>query len=418
MRYEEFEQLALAYGSPFYIFDRDAFVANLRDLRSAFEAHYSKLVIGYSYKTNHLPDLCAIARDEGVYAEVVSRLELDLALKLGCASNQIIFNGPLKRDEDLELALGSGVMVNADSAREIDIIERYARKHADQQLGIGLRLNIPLVDEHGVSHLQGGVAVGRFGMSPQVLEDAARRVATMSNVRVVSLHGHVSSTSRSPWVYRMIVKALADAAEELFSDSIEFLNIGGGYFGRRVPAMGFSDTPTYNDYAEAVGAELREHGWIRERVPTLVIEPGMAVTADTMSFITRVFEVKELGGKRLAMVDGTLFNVKPTMHSRNQPFEIARSGASNGSRGSYTVVGSTCMEKDRLLEEIECDGIGRDDFIRIDNVGAYAHVLTPPFIQPAPAIIAPNGSGYDLVRRRQSFDDFYATYPMPESGEA
>lgn len=412
MRYDELARLADVHGSPFYLFDRAAFVANLKDMREAFEARYPSVVIGYSYKTNHLPDLCSIARDNGAWAEVVSRLELDLALALGCQGEQIIFNGPLKRDEDLELALREGVLVNADSMREVDFLERFAAE-SGRSIRVGLRINVPLIDDDGVSHLQEGVPVGRFGLQLGEVADVAARLEGNAAVRVVSLHGHVSSTSRSEWVYRKIVRTLADAAETLFPDTIEYLNVGGGFFGRRVPEMGFVDSPTYSDYAEAIGEEMAAHRWVQRAHPTLVVEPGMAVTADTMSFVTRVFEVKHLGDRTLAMVDGTLFNVRPTMHRRNLPFVPVRREETDGGRQTYTVVGSTCMEKDRLLEDIECGELSRDDFVVIGNVGAYGHVLTPPFIQPAPAILAREGAEYVEVRRRQRFEDFYATYDIP-----
>ena len=53
-------------------------------------------IIGYSYKTNYLPSLIKEMSNLGAYAEVVSRLEYDLALKIGVKPNKIIFNGPLK----------------------------------------------------------------------------------------------------------------------------------------------------------------------------------------------------------------------------------------------------------------------------------------------------------------------------------
>ena len=46
---------------------------------------------------------------------MVSRLEYDLALKIGQPPDKIIFNGPVKQYEDIELALNNGSIVNLDS---------------------------------------------------------------------------------------------------------------------------------------------------------------------------------------------------------------------------------------------------------------------------------------------------------------
>jgi diaminopimelate decarboxylase len=68
------------------------------------------------------------------------------------------------------------------------------------------------------------------------------------------------------------------------------------------------------------------------------------------------------------------------------------------------------MEKDRLLQEVDCGEIKRGDFIRIENVGAYTVVLTPPFIHPAPPVLVRGPDGYVAIRRRQNFNDFFGTY--------
>lgn len=410
MIYEDLEKIAASHGAPFYLFDREAFTRNFQDIRTAFTRHYPRVLIGYSYKTNYIPFVCRIAGDLGAYAEVVSRLELDLALRIGCEPARIIFNGPVKSRSDIELALGTGMLLNIDSFAELELVEKYALRHPDAAVCIGLRVNMTLTDEEEKSHIQEGLPTGRFGFSQEGLAEAALRLRRLGNVRVNSLHGHTSSTSRSLWVYQTITRTLAEAAARHFPESIDYLNVGGGFFGRRVPAMGLTDTPTYADYAATVGAELSRHPWVEARRPHLVIEPGMAVVADTLSFFTRVFTVKKIGGRRLAVVDGSIFNVKPTMHRRNHPFAVIKKNGGSGRRERYDVVGATCMEKDCLLQEVDCEEIEEGDFIRLDNVGAYTVVMTPPFIHPAPAIVMRDGSVDTIVRRRQTFDDVFAGY--------
>ena len=89
--------------------------------------------MAYSYKTNYTPYLCRIIKSKGGFAEVVSRLEYDLALKVGQKPNKIVFNGPVKCYEDIALALGNKSIVNLDSWTEIDHVAKYARKHPEQR---------------------------------------------------------------------------------------------------------------------------------------------------------------------------------------------------------------------------------------------------------------------------------------------
>lgn len=408
--YRELAEIALQHGSPFYIFDKDAFTRNFREIRAAFSQRYPQVTIGYSYKTNYIPYLCRLIQDLGGYAEVVSRLELDLALKIGCPAAEIIYNGPIKRAEDIAFALSAGVIVNIDTMRELEFVTQIAKLNPETSIRIGLRINISLVDNKGKSHLQNELPSGRFGFAANGIKAAVRQLKSSPNVRVCSLHGHTSSSNRSVWGYQTIAAKLAEVGGRYFPETISFLNVGGGFYGRPVPSMGMTDTPSFDDYAAAICDVLSQHPWIKERQPRLVIEPGMAIAADTLSFITQVFEVKRMEDQRLAVVDGSIFNVKPTLHQRNHPFAVIKKEIGAGPKVRYSIVGATCMEKDRLLQEIESVEIDREDFIRIENVGAYTVVMTPPFINPAPPIVVRGPKGYVAIRRRQDFNDFFGNY--------
>ena len=125
--YRELAEIAQQHGSPFYIFDKEAFIHNFKDIRAAFTQRYPFVTIGYSYKTNYIPYLCRLIQNLGGYAEVVSRLELDLALKIGCAPAEIIYNGPIKTADDIAFALSSGIVVNIDTIRELEFVTHMAR---------------------------------------------------------------------------------------------------------------------------------------------------------------------------------------------------------------------------------------------------------------------------------------------------
>ena len=90
------ENLAEEYGDAFYILDTAQFRTNFAELKKAFSDIYDKFNIAYSYKTNYTPKLCGIVDELGGYAEVVSDMEAEIALRLGVTPSKIIFNGPYK----------------------------------------------------------------------------------------------------------------------------------------------------------------------------------------------------------------------------------------------------------------------------------------------------------------------------------
>jgi diaminopimelate decarboxylase len=435
---------SLAGGSPFYRVNRQRFQSNFDDLTAAFSSRYMPLILAYSYKTNYLPYLCQIITQKGGWAEVVSRMEYDLALKVGQDPKRIIFNGPVKTADDIALALDNDTLVNADSKSELDLILDYADKHPGRAIPIGLRINIGLSDEAGRSHIQNSLKVGRFGLdpgdfgkkckmqkgeckineSPVAMPDTKWEINSSfdiqhstlqtDNLKIVSLHGHTSTTDRSAWCFEVITRTLCDIAEKHFPGTVEMINIGGGFFGKMHPGMPFQNVPAFADYAQSICNVLQQSAWVQQKKPTLVIEPGVAMAADCVSFVTKVMSVKSIQDRLFVTVDGSAFNTKPTFHSLNMPYQVITQKPDRPVQ-TYSIVGSTCMEKDILLKDISSPLPEPGDYICIDNVGAYTLVMTPPFIHPAPAIVADDGQGqYKLIRRKQTLNDIFANYSFQQ----
>ncbi len=399
------------FGSPFYVFDEVAFRKNYDDIVKAFKSRYERFILAYSYKTNYIPYLCELIKLKGGFAEVVSRLEYDLAIKIGHKSDRIVFNGPVKSYEDIALALDNKSIVNIDSWTGIDHVARYAEENPNSKIKIGLRINIGLSDKKGLSHIQEHLKTGRFGFDPadSNMKKVVSRLADIGNVTINSLHGHTSTTDRNIWCYQIITETLCQIAEEYFSESIEYINIGGGIFGYIPPQMRWTTMPSFDDYAKVVSKVLKNNKWVHRRKPFLMLEPGIAMAANVLSFITKVVSVKDIRGRTFITVDGSAYNVKPTFHKNNNPYQIIKKKADRHRR-TFSVVGSTCMEKDYLLTEIT--GVLPDvgDFIKIDNAGAYTVVLTPPFINPAPAIVVEKNGTFKLIRSKQTLNDMFENY--------
>jgi diaminopimelate decarboxylase len=196
----ECSRIEARHGSPFYVLHRERFAENMRLFAAAFRSCWERVLVGYSYKTNYLPEFCRLARELGAYAEVVSRLEYDLALRLGQPSGEIIFNGPIKSREDIHAALGAGSTVNLDSWHEVESVAELAARGPFPGR-VGLRVNMDLSDAGGASHIQEGLHVSRFGFPPQELRRAwparACRCAPCTATPPAAA-GRRGSTSASP----------------------------------------------------------------------------------------------------------------------------------------------------------------------------------------------------------------------------
>lgn len=405
--YKTMNKLDQEYGSSFYLLDVNKLRDNYKKIEHAFSSRYDHFIIGYSYKTNYLPYLCRELSKLGAYAEVVSRLEYDLAIKIGADPRKIIFNGPLKSRDDIQYALKNGSIINIDSLYEIDFVKEYALNHQQEQVKVGFRLNFDL-SQDGVSPLQEGYKVSRFGICVENgnLDFALNELRVLNNIKVIGLHGHFSTRNREIESYQKITQTLCDIAKEKIEGRLEYIDIGGGIYGE-LPISFNKKVPSFDEYAKAICQIMNtEFGHFEEK-PALILEPGMAMVANTFTFIAKVIEVKTIKEQHFVLVDGSVHNIKPTMHKHNLPLRIIRQNAQLIEKSVFDITGYTCMEKDYLAHEIHSELPEKNDYVQFENVGAYSIVFNPPFIKERPGIIAMDGNEFFIVRKKETIKQFF-----------
>ncbi len=408
MTISQIDNLSQRFGTPFYIMNGDQYLKNINAFKSAFRSKYN-LIMGYSFKTNYVPALCSIAKDAGCYAEVVSEMEYALAKKIGF--DKIIFNGPIKKEDTLILALDDHAIINLDSQYEVDSIIRYRELNPDKSVSIGIRLNIDLVGEDGMSKVQCGLRVGRFGFTPQMLKEIIP-ILNSHNIKIVSIHGHTSSSDRAVENYRIIVRQMLNVCDQFKLNDIQYFNVGGGFFGAAADGVNIEGKPKYKDYADCILGECGSSDWFNRISPSIVIEPGVSVTANVFSYISKIFQKKYIADKNFITTDGTVFDVKPTLHSNNLPHTFYTHKKSNDTYIA-DLVGSTCMEKDIILKDVEVpSSIDYGDFVKIDGVGSYTISLTPTFINYISPIVEIKDGNVFEVRKRQNINDIISLYSL------
>lgn len=390
-------ELAREHGDSFYVLDLDRFRTNYREFAGAFAAHYPRVRLAYSYKTNYTPAICEAVSDLGGYAEVVSIMEHDLARRLGVRPVDIIFNGPCKSEADLRRALEGGALVNVDAPYELEMVERIAAG-ATEPLRVGVRCNFD------------AGRLSRFGFALEEVDAVVARLRVFPHLRIASLHCHFDTPQRSLASFTHRARTMIGLARELgLADTLEMIDLGSGFFSRMSPELRATfDThvPTYEEYGAAVGRVFAEN--FPAVGPLLVLEPGKPIVADAMRFYTKIVAVKRIGGRHWIQVAGSVYDIRPTKSERNLPVHHHGS-ASTVVQGH--VVGATCMEDD-ILHRDYAGPAARGDFLEFENVGAYTNVLRPPFIVPAPPMLALEGGSLRVVRRADTLDDIARAYVM------
>lgn len=373
--------------TPYYIIKENELDASLNGFKTALRNKIRKSIPSYSVKTNSLPYIIKRAGQLGYYAEVVSDDEYKLALNCGFARNQIVFNGPFKSKDFFLDAIKGGTIVNIETFRELEWLSLLPDDKI-HQVGLRMNINISSISPSDENHLDDN---SRFGFSCESddFDKAISIIRSFSHVKLSCIHIHRTSRTRSVnFYYNLIDYALNELNKR--SIKVDIIDVGGGYFGQ-MPGK-----PTYMDYASVIADRIRHHGF---EDSTIIIEPGNAIVASCLSFVTSVIDVKHHDGCYYVTIDGSRIDIDPFFR-KNDFFKEIRSADDAIEVPRQIIGGCTCLENDRLMELENHRLLQVGDEIRFNRVGAYTMTLTPLFIRYWPDVYVENDDGISIAREK------------------
>lgn len=385
----------LSLETPCYILDEERLIKNYNDLFDAFSKKWDNFIVGYSFKTNSLPYVITLLKENGAYAEVVSEPEYRLALKMGYSIDKIIINGPFKGFNALEECLNNGAIVNLDSFHEINWIKNN-KPDGEKIWKVGLRVNFDLESYCNGETIM-GEEPGRFGFNIEngSFNKALEELRNIPYIKVVGLHGHHSTKTKSLNIFKTISEKLASIGEVIGND-IEYIDIGGCIFGDK-PGV-----PTFDEYADIIINAL-ENKYDKKKV-ALILEPGAALIASPFKYLCKVIDKKDVGEHRIVTTNGSCIHIDPQMHNIKFYQECySNSGIFNNRQ---IITGFTCIEKDRMAIVNNENELRENDYILFYNTGAYSMSLSPLFIQYYPNVYSESKGEIKLIRKSWSVDDY------------
>jgi diaminopimelate decarboxylase len=381
--------MASQFGTPLYIVSAAAMRHAGQSARRLVDSYCPGGFVCYAYKANALASICALLDREGIGAEVSSPMELRLALDIGVEPGRIIFNGPLKSDDALRLALKVGVgYLNADSFAELQRIDRIAMERG-RVAEVGLRIGPRVAqDLHG--------RPTRFGVdcANELALRCLREARQLNWVRLCGLQFHLGTQIGSIDPYaRAISEAVELMSRGLDEDLLKacYLDIGGG----------FAVAPsTCRPEVEAYGRSQVEENLL-ERVleyaaraveplsprPRIIIEPGRALVARSVVLLTRV--ISKLSHK---VTSGFIVDAGQSMVSSNLSLKIFHDvlvvkDITGHHEVPTNLYGCLCYESDIIALGLPLPPLVDGDLIVVLDCGAYDMPLASSFIVPRPAVV-------------------------------
>ena len=380
-RRQGFLDAAARHGSPLYVFDPDVLAERYRHFKRAFEAHIPEVGIFYALKSNNHPFVAEKLTELGAGLDVSSGVELEAGLAAG--SLKMVFSGPGKTPEELELAVRNGdkVTVLLDSFGELERLEAVAGK-----LGRKVKAGVRLSARAGGSWRKFGIPLASLGG----FWGLARH---KEHVQLCGLHFH-TSWNMGPEAQVDFIRELGACLgrkEQKLLAAMEFIDIGGGFWPERgewLPPDSSdsgqgSERPVCNparpmeDFAREIAGALKRH--IFPLAPCRIFaEPGRWLVDGAMHLLVRALDKK---AEDLVITDGGihLFGW--------EKFESEYIPIINLSRPSLVkrpclICGSLCTPRDFWGWSYFGEGLEEGDLLLIPDQGAYTYSLRQNFIKP------------------------------------
>jgi diaminopimelate decarboxylase len=411
---------ASALGTPQYFYDETSLEDSIKIFNSTFKKHLTRFQMFYAMKSNHLPEISQKAVRLGSGLDVSSGMELERALLTGC--EKIIFSGPGKRDDELELAVKNSkkITIMLDSPGEYKrlsgIIKRLNLRN-DAKISSGIRIRNPF---------QGNW--NKFGTRLEELGQFLRMISQDDRIEAEGVQFHTSwnlGPENQVKLIKDIGNYLINRVPRNYIKGFRFFDIGGGYWpdsgewlnpentliGRLIRTIFtgvkfdnrhyYMESKGLSHFSREISAAIRSHGGILKDLE-IWAEPGRWISNGSMHILLKVIDVKTSDA---AITDGGI-NILGWERPLTEYIPVINLSRPAEKENSITVFGSLCTPDDIWGRTLFGRTIIKDDIIIIPNQGAYTYSLRQAFIKPVPRIVRFDGNKLNIIKGDIDFSSF------------
>ncbi|MDL2353695.1 MAG: pyridoxal-dependent decarboxylase, exosortase A system-associated [Pseudomonadota bacterium] len=368
-------RLAERVGStPFYAYDR----ARLTERVALLRRHLPPEVhLHYAMKANPMPAVVQHMAGLVDGLDIASGGEMRVALDTPMDPGLVSFAGPGKSDTDLSCAIAAGVVLNMESAAEM---ERIAAIGARLRLRPKVAVRVNPDFELKSSGMKMGGGPKQFGVDAELVPAMLARIGELA----LAFQGfHIYSGSQN-----LKAESIQEAHEKTFALAIRLaahapspvltLNIGGGFGIPYFPGEQRLDLA-------AVGANLALLlPDVKKALPQaqVVIELGRYLVAEAGIYVSRVIERKSSRGQVYLVTDGGLHHHLAASGNfgqvirKNYPVAIGNKMA-GAARENVSVVGPLCTPLDLLADKMDLAHAEPGDLVVVFQSGAYGLTASP-----------------------------------------
>lgn len=350
LSWEGLRQIEELQAAPFYLFSESRIKDNIEAMRECLGEHVK---IAYAMKAN--PWLAKAAGGSADYVETCSEGELLLCETYGIPAAKIFVDGIRKNTEFLKKAVEMGITrLSINSFRQMETLSHVA--DGAQNMEILLRMS----------------SGNQFGMAEAEAEACVRIGQKIPNLKIAGIHYYPGTQRTEAWQVKRDMEKL-ERWVTFFESKCHFalrqIEFGAGV---GMPYFTGEDCGTYED-AMRVAAEYAVELSQRYEV---TYETGRNLAATCGIFITKIFETKEMGGKKALFCLGGTHQLKyhGGILGARAPHIQGVSAKKQGVKEACKICGELCSESDVLAQNCRSldAAVGEGDYLVFHNAGAYA----------------------------------------------
>jgi len=397
------QQIAEKVGTPFYLYSYHTLVRHFTVFEDAFKG--IPHLVCYSVKANSNLAFLRLFVSLGGGVDVVSGGELYRALKGGADPQKIVFSGVGKREDEIEYALRSDIlMFNVESSQELQVINRVAER-IGKKASIAIRVN-PDIDPKTHPYISTGMKQNKFGIDILRAPMAYQQASQLPNLEIIGIDCHLGSQLVEVEPFIEALRKLKRLVENLRNEGMEirYLDLGGGL------GITYEDEepPHPMEYASILLEEIRGFGC------TLILEPGRVIVGNAGVLISKVLYTKENEEKRFVIIDAGMNDlVRPSYYGSYH--QILPVKEETREEIVADVVGPICESSDFLAKGRKLPNLYSGELIAVMSAGAYGFSMSTNYnSRPRIAEVLVRDNQMFVIRQREVYEDLIRGEEIPE----
>lgn len=407
----DIKNIADEYKTPLYIYDDDFIRKKISEYKKGIKDGFDgNAKILYASKAFSCKYIYSVMKEENIGIDVVSKGEIWTAAKAGFNLKNSYFHSNNKTDDDIIFGIENGVGVFViDNEEELYALDKIAKEKNIKQ-DIMIRVT-PGIDPHTYEKIATGHVDSKFGFPIKTgqADLIVKKALELENVNLKGFHAHVGSLVFDSKVFIDTAEVMMNFVKYIY-DKYKFfaeeLNLGGGYGVRYV-----KDDPVISIYDNLleVGKFIKDKVKVLGiKMPTIVLEPGRSIVADSCITVYKVGNVKKIPNyKNYVSVDGGMGdNIRYALYNADYTF-LPIENVDRNFDMKCDIVGRFCESGDELKRDAYMPSdIKRGDLLVCLTTGAYQYAMASNYNRvERPLVIGIKGDKIFTILERESLSD-------------